>query len=248
MADNIDNTPDNGSEKSLADILHRNKKSEFGRRAPSIYDYSTGQAIKDPTQNVIDSLNAAIQRVDDIMAIENRSIREVINEKIKRITDVVALRAEHAQALTLAESKRIDAIRIVDVNAVSIANERAAAQATLLQNQVSTSAETLRALVATTATTVAAQLAQTTAQITDRLSVLERAQYEFKGSSSVADPATSLALAQMAAAIKDLSTSAAKDLGKTVAKDDSWKSIGLVIAIIISIAAVLVPVLIGHHT
>ena len=80
-----------------------------------------------------------------------------------------------------AEAKRIDAIRAVDVNAVSVANERATAQAAVLANQVALSAETLRALVASTASTQATQLNQLTAQLIDRISLLEKSQYENKG-------------------------------------------------------------------
>jgi predicted aconitase len=69
----------------------------------------------------------------------------------------------------------------VDVNAVSIANERAVQQAAVLQNQVSTSAEALRALVATTASTIAQQLQQITNQTTERLAAVEKAQYEGQG-------------------------------------------------------------------
>ena len=51
-----------------------------------------------------------------------------------------------------------------------------------MANQVAASAETLRALVAATAATQAQQLTQLTAQLTDRLTSLEKSQYESKGS------------------------------------------------------------------
>ena len=104
-----------------------------------------------------------------------------LKEIIKRIDEQAKLRADFNAALGVAEAKRIDAIRAVDVNAVSVANERATAQAAVLANQVAASAETLRALVAATAATQAQQLGQLTAQLTDRLTALEKAQYENKG-------------------------------------------------------------------
>ena len=105
-----------------------------------------------------------------------------LKEIIKRIDEQAELRAGFQVQLNVAEAKRIDAIRAVDVNAVSVANERATAQAAVLANQVAASAETLRSLVAATAATQAQQLGQLTAQLTDRLTALEKAQYENKGS------------------------------------------------------------------
>lgn len=116
-------------------------------------------------------LTRAIKRLDDLRDAESR-----------RVNEQMQLRAEYSIQLGVAEAKRIDAIRAVDVNAVSVANERATAQAAVLANQVSASAETLRSLVAATAATVAQQLAQVSAGIADRLSALEKSQYEGAGS------------------------------------------------------------------
>jgi len=113
------------------------------------------------------------------MAHMNHKLKEIV----RRIDEQANLRADFQVQLNVAEAKRIDAIRAVDVNAVSVANERATAQAAVLANQVAASAETLRALVAATAATQAQQLGQLTAQLTDRLTALEKAQYENKGSS-----------------------------------------------------------------
>lgn len=130
------------------------------------------ELITDPTENVKTMLKEAVQRLDDLR-----------NAEINRVNEQMDLRAEYSVQLGVAEAKRIDAIRAVDVNAVSVANERATAQAAVLANQVAASAETLRALVAATAATTAQQLTQLTTQLTDRLTSLEKAQYESKGSS-----------------------------------------------------------------
>lgn len=94
----------------------------------------------------------------------------------------------HIQQLSEAESKRIDAIRAVDVAAVAIASEKAAAQAAVLANQVSTSEEALRNLVQ-----------QITNQLTERLALLEKAQYESQGKSG-ASPDLSTMVADLIAA------------------------------------------------
>lgn len=142
---------------------------------------ATKIVYKDPTENVHDAINREVRRLNDLYSAESRRLDEAMIAERRRIDEQLALRAHYDLQLSLAESKRIDAIRAVDVNAVSIANEKATVQATVLANQVSTSAETLRALVAATAQAVAQQLTQLSAQFTDRLSVLEKTQYERQG-------------------------------------------------------------------
>ena len=138
----------------------------------------------DPSHNVRSIVDRAVTRIDDLAVAEARRVNEALLAERRRVDEIMTLRADYAVQLNVAEAKRIDAIRAVDVNAVSVANERATAQAAVLANQVSASAETLRALVAATAATQAQQLATTTTQITDRLSSLEKSQYENKGSGS----------------------------------------------------------------
>lgn len=137
----------------------------------------------DPTENVREMIDRSVNRIDDLRRTESARIDQKIEAERIRVNEQLALRAEYNVQLSIAEAKRIDAIRAVDVNAVSVANERATAQAAVLANQVAASAETLRALVAATAATQAQQLTQLTAQLTDRLTSLEKSQYESKGSS-----------------------------------------------------------------
>lgn len=137
----------------------------------------------DPTENVREMIDRAVSRMDDLRVLESSRIDQKIESERVRVNEQLSLRAEYNVQLSIAEAKRIDAIRAVDVNAVSVANERATAQAAVLANQVAASAETLRALVAATAATQAQQLTQLTAQLTDRLTSLEKSQYESKGSS-----------------------------------------------------------------
>lgn len=125
----------------------------------------------DPTTNVLALVYAATARLDDLRAAETL-----------RVNELLKLRETHAMELRFAEASRLDAIRVVDVNAVSVATEKATQQAAILANQVAVSAETLRALVATTAAAQATQLTALTQQLTDRISLLEKSQYEHKGS------------------------------------------------------------------
>src|ERR1039458_3377097 len=71
-----------------------------------------GDAVVDPTRNVLDLVGAAIQRQDDLRHAESSHIREV-----------VALRADYDEKLREGEASRIDAIRAVDVGAVNRSEE-----------------------------------------------------------------------------------------------------------------------------
>lgn len=119
----------------------------------------TANPVTDPTVNVKDALREAVARFDALREADRR----YADAEIRRIDDLMGLRALYAEKLEVAEAKRIDAIRAVDVNAIAIANERATAQATVLANQVVATADTLRSLVSTTAAAQKAQLDQTTA-------------------------------------------------------------------------------------
>lgn len=176
----------------------------------------------DPTANVQNMLQAAVARLDDLSAAEAKRVNELrdaqarlvqsqIEDERRRVNEQMELRAYYDELLRIAEAKRIDAIRAVDVNAVAVANERATAQATVLANQVSASADTLRALVATTASTVAAELSQITSTFNERLSVVERANYEGKGKESISDPQ----LAQVLSELRTLQATRSEGAGKS---------------------------------
>lgn len=174
----------------------------------------------DPTANVISLVNAAIKRLDDLRLAEE-----------KRVTQIMELRADHARELSVAEAKRIDAIRAVDVAAVSVASERATAQASVLANQVSTSAETLRVLVAATATTVANQLTSALSPITERLSLLEKNQYQVQGGAAVSSPISAAIADRISLLEKSQNTIAGSGRGKA-------DLFGWVVAFIVTVLAI----------
>jgi hypothetical protein len=125
-----------------------------------------GRPVIDPTQNVLDLVDAAIRRQDDLREAESRHVREV-----------AALHVSYGEKLRLvetelrtAESRRIDAIRAVDVAAVQRTAEVAGV-----------TAETLRANVAATATAAATALANALEPILKSIADLQRAQYETQG-------------------------------------------------------------------
>lgn len=168
----------------------------------------------DPTANVIILVDLAVKRLDDLREAEIRRMNDVRLVDGRRIDEQLATHAMYEDKLALAEQKRLDAIRSVDVAAVSTAADRASAQAQVLANNVSTSAETLRQLVASTAASVATNLANVSTQLTDRLALLEKKQYEYQGKASVTDPQIDALLKKMDSVIESRATNTGTSGGR----------------------------------
>lgn len=140
------------------------------------YNYKESD-YKDPTINVRKLVETAAKHVDELHKAETR-----------RVDEQMVLHFSYIAELREAETSRINAIRAVDVAAVAIASEKAAAQAVVLASQVTASAETLRNLVSAQALTVATQIQQVSQQMTDRIALLEKSQYENQGRSGISTP------------------------------------------------------------
>lgn len=158
---------------------------------------TNGKGIEDPTANVKDLVREVVIRIDALREAESRRSDDLRQAERDRIDAIMELRATYAEKLEIAEAKRIDAIRLVDTNAVAIANQRATEQAAVLASQVAASAETLRILVQQTAAAAKTQLDQTTQQLSDRISTLERFQYEGKNLSGIVPASVAEQLAQL---------------------------------------------------
>jgi hypothetical protein len=208
----------------------------------------------DPTVNVREMLdaainrtddlhNAAIKRLDDLRAAETRRVDDLQAAESKRVSEEAKLRADYAKQLSEAESKRIDAIRTVDVAAVAVASERATQQAGVLATQVAASAETLRTLVATTAAAATQQLTQTFGQLSDRIAALEKSQYEGVGKGRVSDPA----MAELAAEVKILREAKSLATGNAAGQAIVWGIVAVVLTIIIGVSGVAVALLLRPH-
>lgn len=190
----------------------------------------------DPTANVLALSEASNKRQDDLregaerlMAaqiehirvterIRSDSVRDLALAESRRVDEQMALRASYSERLELAEAKRIDAIRAVDVNAVAVASQRASDQATVLATQVAQSAEALRALVATTAATVATSLQQLSTSLSTRLTTLEQGSYQALGKSTYQDPE----LVKLLSEVKGLSDINRLGVGRTTGANATW--------------------------
>jgi hypothetical protein len=118
-----------------------------------------------------------------LMASENNALRELAMAEIRHVEEMQKLHVSYQEKLTVAESKRIDAILSANVAAAETDRERTTAQAAVLAAQVASSAETLRALVASTAQATATQYQASHSQVLDRVALLEKAQYTGMGRS-----------------------------------------------------------------
>lgn len=114
-------------------------------------------ATVDPTVNVKESLNAAVKRLDDLAEAERRRVND-IRELTANYEDKLR---EANEKLLLAESKRLDSIRNVDVTAVQDAYQKTVTQASLL----------------------AITLDKTAAELNSRISQIETAVSQNKGTS-----------------------------------------------------------------
>jgi hypothetical protein len=126
-------------------------------------------------------MNASDRRQDDLRDAESRHIREVIQ-----------IQADHSRQMRISEAARIDAIRSVDVGAVSRATEVSTLQATTLAAQVATSAEALRTQAGSTertnqdalntlAATFAGNLATALNPLQEAIAELRQVQYQQQG-------------------------------------------------------------------
>lgn len=169
----------------------------------------------DPTANVLALVASEAKRSDDLRMAEST-----------RINEILKLRHSYSEKLSIAEAKRIDAIRAVDVGAVAIASERAAQQASVLATQVTQSAETLRSLVSTTAGQVASNLQTISTQLNERIAALERSQYEKTGLGGVPQ--------QLLDRIDQMESSLSESKGRTGMSDKMQAAISAIIGAVIT--------------
>lgn len=180
-----------------------------------------GDLAVDPSQNVLQLTEAAVQRIDDMADLRDR----LMDEKIKRmeresihLNEKAEIRAEQNERLRQAEAARLDSIRQVDREDVNKTAAQALGAIQILQAQTNTTAETLRAQVANTATTIANQLTQLFAESNKRLSALELTSSEGRGKQARDDPQMER-LTQMVEALAKANASGA---GKSAGGAAMW--------------------------
>jgi hypothetical protein len=151
----------------------------------------TGQPVVDPTQNVLDLVEAAIRRQDDLRQADSAHLRELMavrSEYDQKLRDSdrheAGVRAGYEDRLAAKETARLDAIRAVDVANVESARQVAEARANTLATQQQASADALRNQVEQARITTADALAQTVAPLQKSIEDLRQAQYQQQGEKS----------------------------------------------------------------
>lgn len=109
---------------------------------------------------------------------------EKCKSEVQNVEKQMAIHFDYIDRITDAEEKRIDAI----TSTVALASEKNEAQTTALANQFTASAEALRSLIAGTNIAVTQQLAQISNELTNRIALLEKKQFENEGRSSISVP------------------------------------------------------------
>jgi hypothetical protein len=158
-------------------------------------DYA-GNVLTDPTENVKALSEALSQRQDDLRDLNNKyldarldAMEKAACNRAKAEDAISQLRSNHTKEMRESESKRLDAIRQIDVSAVSTTAAQFLAATQTLATTTQATAETLRTQVANTATTIANQTDRIVSPIMERLAALEKASYTGQGKSDVTDPA-----------------------------------------------------------
>jgi hypothetical protein len=137
--------------------------------------------VIDPTKNVLDLVQSAIARLDDIRVLSVTRMDDLREQESRHVREIAALRADYQAELRQAETERINAIRAVDVQAVQQASVVQETRATALAAQVAASAEAMRNQVQAAATAAATSLAAALEPVQKDIADLRRAQYEAQG-------------------------------------------------------------------
>jgi cobalamin biosynthesis Mg chelatase CobN len=156
-----------------------NSPHSGGSEGPSTDRYN--DPVIDPTKNVLQLVEAAMKRVDDLSTAMVRRQDDLREAASRHSSEMAALRAEYQAELRQAETERINAIRAVDVAAVQQASSVQETRATALAAQVAASAEAMRNQVQAAATAAATSLAAALEPVQKDIADLRRAQYEAQG-------------------------------------------------------------------
>lgn len=184
---------------------------------PGIGVDAKGNAVVDPTANVIALNEASDRRQDDLRV----STEKTIEIQFQHVEEMAQLRDAHAKEIRELESRRLDAIRQVDVTATATAADRAASAIETLAKQTTADRETLRTAVDSSARALASQNSETVAQLVGRITALELAISRTTGKEAVSDPM----LSQMVTELKALRTEMSTSTGKTEGVDKTWAMI-----------------------
>jgi hypothetical protein len=165
--------------------------------------------VKDPTKNVLDLVDAAIKRQDDLRTAEVKFQDGMREAEVRRRNDLAQLKGVYDRLVSECREK--------------------------YETRIS---EMLRLQVQDTSLLVSKQLDRLTTSFESRISAVEKFQYEVGGKASVSDPAITDALARLAASVNALNIESGAGKGAAKGSDDTWKFIAAVITMILGIGGI----------
>jgi hypothetical protein len=159
--------------------------------SPGIAVDASGGAVIDPTANVLDLVDAAVKRQDDLRGASER----YVEARLQHLEDMASLRAEHAKEIRDLDTKRLDATRAVDISAGATEAKRSL-----------DAIQTLATQTLNTASTIATSNAEIVTAMTARIAALEKSSYEGAGKDAGPSAQTKEIIAAISAlALKDSS-------------------------------------------
>lgn len=152
--------------------------------------------------------------------------------KVDRLEESLKNHCEYTAKASEIESKRIDDIHEVDAKALSLANREASERAAALASNVEKVANNVRDLVETTRSALSKSLSELINPIVDRLSDIEKKQYENQGKEFYSDPMMTKLVERMETVANAMSESKGKGAGATALWGYIIGAVGLISAIL----------------
>jgi hypothetical protein len=154
---------------------------------------SKAPPVIDPTKNVLQLVEASMQRQDDLREAEERRQTDLREAESRHRDAISALRdrlsreirdaeRDGQRELALAESRRIDALIEAQDQRVTLASSKAELTAVALAERVDASAKALAASVDASAKALAATVETTAKTLSERIVPLEEFRYKSAGS------------------------------------------------------------------
>jgi hypothetical protein len=142
--------------------------------SPGAATDAMGQAVLDPTRNVLGIVEAAVTRLNDLAAAEREHSRQMADARHLHTMQIIERDREHAKELRELETARLDAVRGVDVAAVQTAAVAAENRAAALGAQVAAAAEAVRSAGEVTRNATTELISSTVKPLADAIAVIQQ--------------------------------------------------------------------------
>jgi hypothetical protein len=119
----------------------------------------------------------SLKRLEDLQILDSR-----------RLDEKMAMNDIFSEKMLAAEAARLDAIRAVDMNAITIANEKTVAQAAVLATQLTETTNSLRAFISEGLQKQTEMIESANKLTYDKIDSLEKSQSAYKGKASITTP------------------------------------------------------------